>query len=60
VDEARVLMGQLDAVASPLGLLSEMAAAGSNELISNLPQALSHLTLIKAAAGLRTAQNGAS
>ncbi len=53
-------MGQLDAVASPLGLLSEMAAAGSNELISNLPQALSHLTLIKAAAGLRTAQNGAS
>lgn len=55
VAEARALMTELDSVASPLGLLSEMVTAGSNELISNMPQALSHLTFIKAAARLREA-----
>lgn len=55
VKEADALMGQLDDVASPLGLLSEMAAPGSNELVGNLPQALSHLSLLNATAGLRDA-----
>lgn len=55
VAEAQALMRQLDGVASPLGLLSEMAAAGTNQLLGNIPQALSHLTLIRAAADLRQA-----
>jgi GH15 family glucan-1,4-alpha-glucosidase len=56
VAEADTLMKELDSVANPLGLLSEMATAGSNDLIGNLPQALSHLAFIKAAAGIRAAQ----
>jgi GH15 family glucan-1,4-alpha-glucosidase len=51
--EAKKLMIELDAVASPLGLLSEMSTPGTGELVGNLPQALSHLTLINAAAMLR-------
>ncbi len=57
VKEARDLMRELDSVASPIGLLSEMAIAGSNDLIGNIPQALSHLALIRAAACLRDATN---
>ncbi|HEX7356049.1 MAG TPA: glycoside hydrolase family 15 protein [Mycobacteriales bacterium] len=57
VDEAERLMKELDAVVSPLGLLSEMATAGSNELIGNMPQALSHLALIRAADGIRAARS---
>lgn len=53
--EGRAFMDQLDAVANPVGLLSEMATPGSNELVGNLPQALSHLALIRAADGLRRA-----
>lgn len=52
VAEAETLMVDLDAVASPLGLLSEMSTPGSGELVGNMPQALSHLALIKAAATL--------
>ena len=53
--EARALMGRLDGVASPLGLLAEMVTPGTHELVGNLPQALSHLAHIKAAHRLRTA-----
>lgn len=50
--EAEQLMTELDPVASPLGLLSEMSTPGTGELVGNIPQALSHLALIKAAATL--------
>ncbi len=61
VDEARELMDQLQVVFSPLGLMSEMSPPGGGDLVGNLPQALSHLTFIRAAAALRdaTATNAA-
>ena len=46
-------MADLDDLASPLGLLSEMARPGTGELVGNIPQALSHLTYINAATMLR-------
>ena len=52
-EEAEQLMTELDAIASPLGLLSEMCTPGTNQLVGNIPQALSHLALIQAAAALR-------
>ena len=51
--EAEELMTELDSFANPFGLLTEMATPGSGELVGNLPQALSHLTLINAVAMLR-------
>ena len=52
-DEGESLMVELDDIASPLGLLSEMCTPGTGELVGNMPQALSHLTLINAATMLR-------
>jgi GH15 family glucan-1,4-alpha-glucosidase len=43
-------------VANPLGLMSEMSAAGTGDLVGNIPQALSHLTHIRAASALRKAE----
>lgn len=54
-DQARDLMNALDLVASPLGLMSEMSIPGSGESIGNIPQALSHLAYIRAAAAVRSA-----
>lgn len=54
--EADTLMDELDALASPLGLLAEMCDADTRELIGNFPQALSHLAQINAATALRTAR----
>lgn len=54
--EARTLMDQMDVVSSPLGLMAEMCVPGTGESIGNLPQALSHLTHIRAAAALRAAE----
>lgn len=54
--EARNLMDEMDIVSSPLGLMSEMSVPGTGESIGNLPQALSHLTHIRAAAALRAAE----
>lgn len=54
-DEAEGRMRELDLVASPLGLLSEMVTPGTGELVGNFPQALSHLALINAAAALQHA-----
>lgn len=53
LEEARSLMDSLQGSFSPLGILSEMSVAGTGELVGNLPQALSHLTYIRAAAALR-------
>ncbi len=51
-EEAEELMHDLDSIASPLGLLSEMCTPGTNQLVGNIPQALSHLALISAARAL--------
>jgi GH15 family glucan-1,4-alpha-glucosidase len=61
LDEASQLLGKLDSVASPLGLMSEMRVAGTGELMGNIPQALSHLAFIRASGALRnsaTRQDG--
>lgn len=55
-DDADKLMTELDDIASPLGLLSEMTTPGTGELVGNIPQALSHLALINAAASLQPAR----
>ena len=56
-DEADTLMTEMLGMTSPLGLLSEMRNPHTNELVGNVPQALSHLALINAATALRiTAQ----
>ncbi|MEO6957923.1 MAG: glycoside hydrolase family 15 protein [Antricoccus sp.] len=55
LEEARDLMNQLQPVFSPVGLMSEMSTPQIGELVGNLPQALSHLTYIRAAAALREA-----
>lgn len=57
-DEARALMSHLDVAFSPLGLMAEMVAPGTGELVGNLPQALSHLTYIRAAAALNQGIEG--
>lgn len=54
--EARDLMTELNRVTNPLGLMSEMSVPGTGESIGNLPQALSHLTYLRAAAALRAAE----
>ncbi len=54
--QARELMDELDLVSNSVGLMSEMSMPGTGESIGNLPQALSHLTYIRAAAALRAAE----
>lgn len=53
-DEASALLTELLGTASPLGLFSEMRNPRTGELVGNIPQALSHLALINAAAVLRS------
>ena len=60
VDEARELFTQLHVVPSTLGLMAEMSAAGTGDLVGNIPQALSHLTFIRAASALRHADPAAA
>lgn len=52
VDEARSLMERLIGMANDLGLLSEEYDVGSDRQAGNTPQALSHLSLIRAADAL--------
>lgn len=51
--QAHERMDALDRVANPVGLLAEMSTPDTFALTGNLPQALSHLALINAAATLR-------
>jgi GH15 family glucan-1,4-alpha-glucosidase len=52
-DEAERLLKELDPlVGGRLGLMSEMAEPGSGRAVGNLPQALSHLAHIRAAAAV--------
>ena len=55
VEEAGNLLAELDVVANPLGLMSEMTAPVTGELVGNSPQALSHLSHIRAASALQAA-----
>ncbi|NKF32377.1 glycoside hydrolase family 15 protein, partial [Pseudomonas sp. BGM005] len=52
LDEARDLMERLVAMANDLGLLSEEYDVGQDRQAGNTPQALSHLSLIRAADAL--------
>ena len=54
--QAQERMDALDRVANPVGLLAEMSTPDTFALTGNLPQALSHLALINAAATLRDAR----
>jgi GH15 family glucan-1,4-alpha-glucosidase len=53
-DQAAELMDELCGLGGPTGLLSEEIEPGSRALRGNLPQALSHLSLINAAAAIGT------
>lgn len=55
VEEASNLLAELDVVANPLGLMSEMTAPETGELVGNIPQALSHLSHIRAVHALQEA-----
>ncbi len=60
LEEAADLLAQLDRVATPLGLMSEMYSAEGRESLGNLPQALSHLAFIHAAVAVRDATRTAA
>lgn len=52
VDEARTMLERVIGVANDVGLLSEEYYVPTRQLIGNMPQALSHLSLINTALGL--------
>lgn len=52
VDDAKALMDRVCALASDVGLLSEEYDVGAGRQAGNVPQALSHLTLVRAADAL--------
>lgn len=60
VREAEQLLEEMRIVAGPLGLMAEMVVPGTNEQLGNLPQALSHLSHIRAAAAVRDARAAAT
>ncbi|GAA1902490.1 glycoside hydrolase family 15 protein [Lapillicoccus jejuensis] len=53
LDDARDRLGRLGDLVPPTGLMSEMVDARTGQLVGNLPQALSHLAHINAAATVR-------
>lgn len=58
VSEARKLMGRLATLVNDLGLLSEEYDPVRRRQVGNLPQALSHLSLVRAADAIAAAEKG--
>jgi GH15 family glucan-1,4-alpha-glucosidase len=58
VAEARELMGRLVALVNDVGLLSEEYDTRRGRQMGNVPQALSHLTLVRAADAIAAAERG--
>lgn len=58
VPDARTLMGRLTALVNDLGLLSEEYDPVGRRQVGNLPQALSHLSLVRAADSIAAAEKG--
>jgi GH15 family glucan-1,4-alpha-glucosidase len=60
VDEARELMTELLSSVNDVGILAEMIDPASGSFLGNIPQGLSHLSLINAAAAVSDAAPSAS
>lgn len=56
--DATTLMDRLVGLCNDVGLLSEQYDVGNNRQMGNTPQALSHLSLVRAADAIANARNG--
>jgi GH15 family glucan-1,4-alpha-glucosidase len=58
VADARTLMGRLTTLVNDLGMLSEEYDPVARRQVGNIPQALSHLSLVRAADAIAAAEKG--